>query len=58
MPLPNVVIAKNLGLVHACRKLTKHPKELRRSPHEWMPWSYQTAVKEAEAATARVLTSN
>ncbi len=32
-------------------ELLKHPEELRRSPHDWMPWNYQTAV--AEAATAR-----
>jgi transposase len=34
-------------------ELLKHPEELRRSPHEWMPWNYQSAVAVAEAATAR-----
>ena len=33
-------------------ELLKHPEELRRSPHEWMPWNYQPAGAAAEAATA------
>ena len=34
-------------------ELLKHPEELRRSPHEWMPWNYQPAGSAAEAATAQ-----
>ncbi len=34
-------------------QLLKHPEEVRRSPHEWMPWNYQEAAAGAEAATAR-----
>ena len=34
-------------------QLQKHPEELRRSPHEWMPWNYPAAVAIAEAATDR-----
>jgi hypothetical protein len=37
-------------------ELLKHPEELRRSPHEWMPWNYQSAVAVAEAAHRPVLT--
>ncbi len=30
--------------------LLKHPEQVRRSPHEWMPWNYQaTAAALAEA---------
>ena len=32
-------------------ELLKHPDELRRSPQDWMPWSYRPAVAAAEAAT-------
>ena len=31
-------------------ELLRHPEELRRSPQDWMPWNYQTAVAAAEAA--------
>jgi len=30
-------------------QLLKHPEELRRNPHQWMPWNYQAAVALAEA---------
>ncbi len=33
-------------------ELLKHPEEVQRSPHEWMPWNYQAAVAAAGAATA------
>ena len=33
-------------------QLLKHPEELQRSPGEWMPWNYQTAVAVADATTA------
>ncbi len=29
-------------------ELLRHPEELRRSPQDWMPWNYQTAVAAAE----------
>ena len=32
-------------------QLLKHPEELQRSPSEWMPWNYQTALAAAEAVT-------
>jgi hypothetical protein len=31
-------------------ELLKHPEQLRRSPQEWMPWNYQTAVAAADGA--------
>lgn len=34
-------------------QLLKHPEQLRRNPHEWMPWNYQAAVAVAEAVPAR-----
>ncbi|NNK07849.1 MAG: IS66 family transposase [Myxococcales bacterium] len=34
-------------------ELLKHPEELQRSPCEWMPWNYQTAVAVADAATGQ-----
>ncbi len=34
-------------------ELLKHSEEVRRSPHEWMPWNHQAAVAALEAATAR-----
>jgi len=34
-------------------QLLRHSEEVRRSPHQWMPWNYQKAVAAAEAATAR-----
>lgn len=30
-------------------ELLKHAKEVRRTPHEWMPWNYQEAAAAAEA---------
>ncbi len=34
-------------------ELLKHPEEVRRNPHEWMPWNYQEAVAVAEAVPVR-----
>ena len=28
---------------HYLTQMLKHPEDVRRSPHEWMPWSYQAA---------------
>ncbi len=33
-------------------QLLRQPKDVRRRPHEWMAWNYQTAVAAAEAVTA------
>lgn len=33
-------------------QLLKHPEEVRRGPHEWMPWNYQATVAGAEATVS------
>ena len=33
-------------------QLLKHPADVRRNPHKWMPWNYQTADAAAGAVTA------
>ena len=33
-------------------QLLKQPEDVRRRPHEWMPWNYPAAVAAAEALTA------
>ena len=35
-------------------ELLRHPEEVRRSPQEWLPWNYQTAVAAAEVATSPI----